>query len=232
MRLYPSQERGTADHGWLKSHHSFSFASYYNPEFIQFRSLRVINEDWIAPETGFGTHPHADMEIITYVVSGAVTHADTLGSQEVVRAGEIQMMSAGTGVRHSEHNRAASEPLHLLQIWLFPKAQGLEPRYQQKAYSPIELERSWIHLVSDRDGAGLVQINQDANLYATKAQAGDQRELGLGSDRYGWVQLIEGEVEIGGQILKAGDALFGHASEFAPTMKVLEPTHALLFELA
>ncbi|HEX9506769.1 MAG TPA: pirin family protein, partial [Myxococcales bacterium] len=172
MQIRRSRERGHFDHGWLNTYHTFSFGDYYDPEHEAFRSLRVLNEDVVAADTGFPAHPHRDMEIVTYVLEGGLQHRDSMGNGSVMRPGDVQRMSAGKGVRHSEYNASKSEPVHLLQIWIYPERNGLAPGYEQKAFSAAE-KRGKLRLVASRDGReGSVTIHQDAELYATLVGAG------------------------------------------------------------
>jgi len=200
-----SNERGHAEHGWLDSYHTFSFADYYDPAHQHFRDLRVINEDYVAPEMGFGMHPHRDMEIITYVVSGALQHKDSMGNTAVMRAGDVQRISAGTGILHSEINASTKEPVHLLQIWIIPDHKGATPRYAEKSYAQAEPGK--LHLVASKTGReGSIPINQDANLYLGKLRTGETVAQVLGAKRYGWLQLIKGELNVNGTKLQPGDA--------------------------
>lgn len=234
VQLRRAADRGHFDRGWLKSAHTFSFGHYYDPDFIHFRALRVINEDYVQPQTGFATHPHQNMEIITYVLSGEVTHEDTLGSRAVVKPGEIQMMSAGTGVEHSEHNRHASEVLHLLQIWIVPNQMNLKPRYQQVAFDQQQQSKDWTLLVSGMDGSGLTQISQDVSLYTTKMHKRDTRLITGDSSRFFWIQVVSGAVELDGVMAKAADALYGAIDELTSSKleSVDDQTHLLYFDLA
>ncbi len=229
LRVRRAEERGHANHGWLDTWHTFSFAGYYDPEHMGFRALRVINDDTVAPGTGFDTHPHRDMEIITYVLSGAVQHRDSMGNGRVIRPGEFQYMSAGTGVMHSEFNPSETKPGHFLQIWLLPRQKGLKPRYQEKSVARAGSGR--LHLITS--GAGRdnsIQINQDADLYVAKLQPGEKVTHKLAAERYAWVHVAEGEVQLNGQGLKAGDG----AAVSAETELALEAgskAQVLLFDL-
>src|SRR6201996_1528730 len=185
-----SEKRGHAEHGWLESHHTFSFADYYDPAHSHFRTLRVINEDHVAPEMGFGMHPHRDMEIITYVVSGALQHKDSMGNTAVMRAGDVQRISAGTGILHSEINASTKEPVHLLQIWILPDHKGATPGYAEKSYAQAATGK--LHLVASKTGRdGSISINQDAGLYLGKLAEGETLAHVLGAQRHGWLQLIK-----------------------------------------
>ena len=201
-----SDERGHANFGWLDSRHSFSFGEYHDPRHMGFSDLRVINEDHIAGGGGFGTHPHRDMEIVTYVLAGALEHKDSTGTSAVMRPGDVQRMTAGTGIRHSEYNASRLEPVHLLQIWLLPEANGLQPGYEQTSFTTEE-KRGRLRLVASRDGRnGSVTINQDADLYATILTGGDTVQHRLRPGRQAWLQVIRGDVAVNGLRLTAGDA--------------------------
>ena len=200
-----SEDRGGADHGWLSTRHTFSFAHYRDPGFMGFRSLRVINEDHVAPGTGFGEHPHENMEIITYILSGALEHKDSLGTGSIIRPGDVQRMSAGTGVRHSEFNPSQNEEVHLLQIWILPNKIGIEPSYEQKRFND-EDKNGKLQLIGSQDGRqGSVRIHQDVNLYASKLSRG--QEIGFSPDpkRFGWLQVARGEISVNDISLGAGD---------------------------
>ena len=178
MNILKSGERGHANHGWLDSYHTFSFADYYDPKHMNFRALRVINEDFVAPGMGFDTHPHSDMEIITYIVKGALQHRDSMGNSAVMRAGDIQRISAGSGIMHSEFNASKSEPVHLLQIWLVPDRKGVKPGYVEKSFAKAEPGK--LHLATSKTGRdGSIPINQDADLYFSKLEAGQKADLAL-----------------------------------------------------
>lgn len=207
MRVMKSHERGRANHGWLESWHSFSFADYYNPQAMGFRALRVINEDTIAGASGFPTHGHRDMEIITYMVDGELTHKDTLGNTEVIKRGEVQRMSAGTGVRHSEFNMQSEKKAHLLQIWILPDAENHKPSYGQKDFSK-EFDSQKLVLTVSADGRdGSLQMNQDASLYVGRWKKAERIEKDLDPKRSAWVQVIKGPLTVNGQVLEEGDAL-------------------------
>ena len=206
LTLRKSGERGYADHGWLKSFHSFSFANYYDPKHMGFGNLRVINEDRIAPGTGFGTHGHHDMEIISYVLSGSLAHKDTLGNIKAIPPGDVQRMSAGSGVQHSEFNHAKGETTHFLQIWLEPNVSGIPPSYEQKTFREAD-KRGRLRLVASADGAeGSVSIHADARVYAGLFDGDESFQLSLGSDRKGYVHLVRGELQVNGERLSGGDA--------------------------
>ena len=200
-----AETRGSADHGWLKARHTFSFANYYDPTRIQFGNLRVINEDRVAPGQGFGTHPHRDMEIITYIIDGAVEHKDSMGNGTVIKAGEIQRMTAGTGVLHSEFNPSDDEELHLLQIWILPEKNALEPGYEQSMFNR-EDKLNRLRLVGSRDGRdGSLTIHQDVDLYASVLQKGQTLTHEVGSGRKIFIQVIRGNIAVNDQSLAAGD---------------------------
>jgi redox-sensitive bicupin YhaK (pirin superfamily) len=206
ITLRKSQDRGFADHGWLKSFHSFSFAGYYDPQHMGWGNLRVINEDRIAPGTGFGTHGHRDMEIISYVLEGELAHRDTLGNVKGIPPGDVQRMSAGTGVKHSEFNHAEGRPTHFLQIWIEPDVQGIEPSYEQKTFSEAE-KRGRLRLVASPDGAGgSVRIHADARMHAGLFDGEEAAELEIGAGRKAYVHLIRGELQVNGKTLSGGDA--------------------------
>ncbi|MBD2306891.1 pirin family protein [Chroococcidiopsis sp. FACHB-1243] len=231
ITLRQSQERGHANHGWLDSYHTFSFANYYDPSHMGFRSLRVINEDRVQPGRGFGTHGHRDMEILTYVLEGALEHKDSIGNGEIVRPGEVQRMSAGTGIMHSEFNSSATEPVHLLQIWILPDRQSLEPSYEQKAFSVAERQGK-LRLIAAKDGRnGAVTIHQDVDLYSAILQPQDRVTYQLQPNRYAWLQVARGAVTLNGHHLMAGD---GVATSAAELLEISSDRDAeiLLFDLA
>ena len=206
IRLRKSQDRGYADHGWLKSYHSFSFAGYYDPEHMGFGNLRVINEDRIAPGTGFGNHGHRDMEIISYVLAGELAHRDTMGNVKGIPPGDVQRMSAGTGVMHSEFNHAPQQTTHFLQIWIEPNQRGIPPSYEQKTFADDD-KRGRLRLVASPDSAeGSVKIHADARLYAGLFDGEEAADLQLATGRKGYVHLVRGELEVNGRELKGGDA--------------------------
>ena len=205
--LRRSAERGYADHGWLKSHHSFSFADYFDPAHMGYGNLRVINEDRVAPGTGFGTHGHRDMEIVSYVLEGALGHQDSIGNGATIRPGDVQRMSAGSGIRHSEFNHAAGATTHFLQIWILPEARDLEPGYEQKHF-PAESKRGVLKLVAAPDGRdGAVRLNADAAIYAGLFDGDERAELVLDPRRLGYVHVVRGALSVNGQRLEAGDAM-------------------------
>lgn len=230
ITLRPSDQRGHFDHGWLNTYHTFSFASYYDPSHMGFRDLRVINEDYVLGGNGFGTHPHRDMEIITYVLEGALEHRDSMGNGSVMVPGDVQRMSAGTGVTHSEYNHSETDRVHLLQIWLLPERSGLKPGYEQKAFTPDE-KRGVLRLIASHDGRdGSVTINQDVDLYATLLEGGEAVQHALGADRHAWVQVIRGTITLNGHTMGAGD---GAAASGEPALEISASGSAelLLFDL-
>jgi redox-sensitive bicupin YhaK (pirin superfamily) len=205
-KLRKANDRGRANHGWLDTHFTFSFADYYDPQHMGFRSLRVINDDRVAPGGGFDTHPHRDMEIITYVLSGALEHKDSMGNGRVIRPGEFQYMAAGTGVQHSEFNPSKDEPAHLLQIWIQPDRKGAAPRYDEKKLNGAKSGE--LHLVASKSGRDQsIAINQDADLFLARLNAGERVTHSLQSGRHAWVHVAKGEVAVNGQPLQAGDAV-------------------------
>lgn len=228
IRLRPAEERGETKIGWLDSRHSFSFNDYYDPAHMNFRSLRVINEDWVAPGQGFGTHPHRDMEILTYVLEGALEHRDSMGTGAVIRPGELQKMSAGTGITHSEFNPSPKSPVHLLQIWIQPDRKGLKPAYEQHTFSNGELDGGF-QLIAGPQGA--ISIHQDADLYAARLEAGQQTAHSLKPGRHAWVQLARGQVRLNGTEMKAGDGA-AVSGEEKLAFEALAPSEILLFDLA
>jgi redox-sensitive bicupin YhaK (pirin superfamily) len=205
FNIIQSETRGAADHGWLRAKHTFSFADYYDPERVEFGSLRVINEDRIAPGKGFGAHPHRDMEIITYIIDGIIEHKDSMGNGTTITPGEVQRMTAGTGVRHSEFNHSQDKELHLLQIWIYPEKNGLEPGYEQTRFTR-EDKLNRLRLVGSRDGRdGSVTIHQDVNLYSSILEAGNDVTLELANERKVFLQVIRGDIAVNGKSLAAGD---------------------------
>jgi redox-sensitive bicupin YhaK (pirin superfamily) len=230
ITIRKSNERGHAQHGWLESWHTFSFADYHDPRHMHFRSLRVINEDHIAAGGGFPTHPHRDMEIITYVVSGAVAHRDSTGGHGVIKAGDLQHMSAGTGVEHSEANASASEPVHLLQIWIVPEKNGLPPSYSQTSLADLQKNGALTLVGSHEGGEHLLKINQDVRLFVGKLAAGEKSEQAIAPGRYAWVQLIDGTLELNGQELHRGDAASVKEEQLLRFV-AKDDSHFLLFDL-
>jgi redox-sensitive bicupin YhaK (pirin superfamily) len=231
LNIRPAEQRGHAEHGWLDSHHSFSFADYYDPQHMGFGALRVINEDRVAPAMGFGGHPHRDMEIISYVLEGALQHRDSIGTGSVIRPGDVQRMSAGSGVTHSEFNASKSEPVHFLQIWLVPTARGIQPSYEQKTFS-AEDKRGRLRVVAAPDARdGSVTIHTDAVVYAGLFDAGERAELALNKARRAWVQVVRGEVTVNGSALKAGDGA-AISEETALAIEGVHDAEVLVFDLA
>lgn len=208
-----SNERGHADHGWLDSHHTFSFANYYDPKQMGYRSLRVINEDRVAEGRGFGAHPHRDMEILSYVLKGKLAHKDSMGHVEVLGPNEIQKMSAGTGVTHSEYNGSDTEPVHFLQIWIEPKSRGTKPNYEQLKFEPAEKLDRFKLLASPEKVAGAATINQDANVSVAELTPGKQLTYPLGNNRHAWLHVIDGNVTVNGKTLHTGDAIAADQEE-------------------
>ena len=199
------QERGHFDHGWLDTYHTFSFAGYYDPRFMRFRSLRVINEDRVEPGQGFQPHDHRDMEIITVVLEGALEHKDSMGNGSIIRPGDIQRMSAGTGITHSEFNASNTEAVHLLQIWIVPDRQGYEPSYEQRTLT-VEERQGRLQLLASPDGTGQsVKIHQDVRLYASHLQQDGDLAIDLSTGRHAWLQMIKGEIDLNGITLTSGD---------------------------
>ena len=226
-----SDERGGDDFGWLNTHFTFSFDQYYDPRFMGFRSLRVMNEDWVQPGQGFPLHPHRDMEIITYVLEGALEHKDSLGTGEVIRPGDGQRMSAGRGIRHSEANPSKTDPVHLLQIWITPDRTGHEPGYEQKTFPEAE-KRGRLRLIASPDGKdGSVTIHQDAKLYVSLLAPGQEVKHELDKGRYAWLQVAKGAAELNGKPLNQGDGA-AVSEEQKLTIKGTKDAEVLLFDLA
>jgi len=231
ITIRKSEERGHFDLGWLDTYHTFSFDQYYDPAHMHFRTLRVINEDRVAAGQGFPTHSHRDMEIITYILSGILEHRDSMGNGSVIRPGDVQRMSAGTGVAHSEYNPSESEGVHLLQIWIMPRERNLPPGYEQKAFTEDERRGRW-RLVASPDGRdGSVTIQQDARLYATIADANSTIEHSFDANRYGWAQVARGTVSINDVELKQGDGA-ALRNESLIKLTAHDDAEVLLFDLA
>lgn len=229
--VHGRSDRSRSQTGWLDSYHTFSFGSFYDPNRMGFRSLRVINDDRIAPGAGFPTHGHRDMEILTYVLSGAVEHQDSLGTGSVIRPGDVQIMSAGIGIEHSEFNHSQTESLHLLQIWILPEQQGLLPRYEQKAFSPEE-KRGQLRLVAAKDGRdAAVTIHQDVDIYASILEPGDVVNYHVKPNRYAWLQIAQGVATLHGEELRAGDGVQINGEEKLE-IGTSVGTEFLLFDLA
>jgi redox-sensitive bicupin YhaK (pirin superfamily) len=230
MIIRRANERGHADHGWLNSFHTFSFADYYDPKFMGFRSLRVINEDRVEPSKGFGTHGHKDMEIISYVLEGTLSHKDSMGTNGIIKPGDVQRMSAGTGVRHSEFNGSNDELVHFLQIWIVPDKANHAPGYEQKNFADTE-KRGRLRLVASPDGRdGSVSIHQNAKLYAGLFDGSESASFDLAAGRHAWIHVAKGQVKVNGEILKAGDAA---AIDNAGKIEISggEKAEVLLFDL-
>jgi quercetin 2,3-dioxygenase len=224
-----SEERGHVNHGWLDTYHSFSFGEYYDPQQMGFRTLRVINDDKVAAGGGFGTHPHRDMEIITYVLSGALEHKDSMGNGRIIKPGEFQYMAAGTGVTHSEFNPSKSEPVHLLQIWIIPEKRGLKPAYAER--SAADVKEGEVALIASKAGRdGSMTINQDADLLLARLGAGQKATHRLAPGRHAWVHVAEGEVTVNGDTLRAGDAV-ALTDESAVELAGVKRAQALIFDL-
>ncbi|NEP90377.1 MAG: pirin family protein [Okeania sp. SIO2C2] len=226
-----AEARGHANYGWLDTHHTFSFVNYFDREYMGFRSLRVINEDRVSPNNGFGTHGHRDMEIITYVLEGALEHQDSAGNGAVLYPGEVQHMSTGTGIMHSEYNHSKSEEVHFLQIWLLPNSRSLKPTYNQR-YFDIEKNSGKLNLIVAKDGRnGALKINQDVDLFAGVLKEGDRFSYSFDAERYGWVQVARGEIDLNDLSLKAGDgAALSEINDVYITAK--SDAEILLFDLA
>ena len=230
ITIRPSSQRGDADHGWLHSRHSFSFADYHDPAHMGFRSLRVINEDKVAPGRGFGTHSHRDMEIISYVLEGSIEHKDSMGTGSIIKPGDVQRMTAGTGVQHSEYNHSKQEPVHFLQIWIVPEAARLKPSYEQKTFSAEE-KQGKLRLVAAQGGRdGAVTVHQDMALYATLL-APDERVIHTIERGHAWVQVVRGVITLNGEELEAGDGA-AVSDERELTIEGVEAAEVLLFDLA
>lgn len=230
IQVRPSEERGHANHGWLDSRFTFSFADYYDPKHVHFRGLRVINEDYVSGGKGFGMHPHRDMEILTWVRSGQLEHADTMGNRERISVDELQVMSAGTGLMHSEYNPLPDTPVHLLQIWIFPEAKGLAPRYEQKKFDPAARQGKF-QVIASRDAReGSLQIFTDAALYAADLKEGEKTEFTSGAGRGQWLQVVKGGLVVNGVELKEGDGA-AVEGEAALAVEAKADAHVLLFDL-
>lgn len=230
IKIRKSQERGFADHGWLKSYHTFSFADYYDPKHMHFGNLRVINEDYIAAGAGFGKHPHADMEIITYVVSGALSHEDSMKNSSTILPNEVQIMSAGSGVFHSEFNHEKNSKTHLLQIWILPKEKQIAPRYGQKSFADDFKKNDFVLVVSGSGRDKSLQINQDTEIFVAKFSAGKNFDFDIKEKRRIWIQLIKGEISVNGLELENGDAA-AISDERKISIKAKKDSEFLLFDL-
>ena len=231
ISIRQAKERGHFDHGWLNTYHTFSFDQYYDPRHMGFRNLRVINEDFVAGGRGFPTHGHRDMEIITYILEGALKHEDSMGNGSVIRPGDVQRMTAGTGVRHSEKNASDTERVHLLQIWILPHTVGLEPGYEQKDFTEDE-RRGQLRLIASEDGRdGSVHLNQDVSLFASILPAGQEIEHTMDERRHAWIQVARGSIVVNGENAEQGDGVMV-AGESNLKIKALGDTEILLFDLA
>ncbi len=231
IRVRRSAERGHFDHGWLDTYHTFSFAEYHDAAHMGFRKLRVINEDRVAPGKGFGTHGHRDMEILTYILQGALEHKDSMGNGSVIRPGDVQRMSAGTGVTHSEFNASKAEPVHLLQIWILPERANLKPGYEQNTFTPEERSNRLRLVASGDPRDGAVRIHQDADVFASILDPGKEVRHALRAGRHAWVQVARGAVKLNGQALSAGDGA-AVGGEDALRVAASAPSEVLLFDLA
>jgi redox-sensitive bicupin YhaK (pirin superfamily) len=229
INILKANQRGHANHGWLDSYHTFSFADYFNPQWTGYHSLRVINDDLVMPGMGFGTHPHRDMEIITYLLSGAIEHKDSMGNGRVIKAGEVQYMAAGSGVRHSEFNPSNEEASHFLQIWIQPDEKGVKPRYAEKSLRDAETGK--LHLVTSKSGRdGSIAIHQDADLWLGKLEAGQKISQPLADGRHAWLHVAEGEIVVNGKTLAGGDAAAVDGEEKL-NLSANKPSQVLLFDL-
>lgn len=230
IQVRKSKERGHANHGWLDSHHTFSFSNYYDPKYTGFRDLLVINEDRVSAGEGFGTHGHENMEIVSYVLDGELAHKDSMGTGSTLKYGDVQRMSAGTGVRHSEFNGSKEKPVHFLQIWITPKKDGIKPSYEEKKYS-TEDKRNKLKLIVSPDGQdGSMKINQDAMIYASILDEGKDVSLKLAAGRYSWVQVARGSVELNGTVLHEGDGA-SISDEQKLELKAKKASEVLVFDL-
>jgi len=226
-----ADERGHADHGWLDTRHTFSFADYHDPKYLGFRGLRVINEDRVQPGQGFPPHGHRDMEIVSYVLAGALEHKDSMGTGSVIRPGDVQRMSAGTGVRHSEYNHSKDEPVHFLQVWILPERQGLEPGYEQRHFSDAD-KRAGLRLIASREGTdGSVTIHADARIYAAVVEQGQRLRHALAEHRHAWLQVARGAITLNDRPLVHGDGA-AVSGEPALTIAGAERAEVLVFDLA
>lgn len=231
MKIRRAHERGHANHGWLDTHHTFSFAHYYDPEQMGFRSLRVINDDTVSPGRGFGTHGHRDMEIVSYVLEGALEHKDSMGTGSVLRPGDVQRMTAGTGVSHSEFNHSADEPVHFLQIWILPERSGLTPEYEEKHFAEEE-KRAQLRLIVSPDGRdGSLRLHQDASIYASILGDGETVHHDLPEGRHAWLQVAYGQLTVNGQPFATGDGV-AFSDEARLTISGRSEAELLLFDLA
>jgi redox-sensitive bicupin YhaK (pirin superfamily) len=229
IAIRKSEDRGAADHGWLSTHYTFSFSDYYDPNFMGFRTLRVMNEDVVEATKGFDTHPHDNMEILTYVLDGSLEHKDTMGNHSQIKKGEFQLMTAGTGIKHSEFNPSKKDPVHLLQIWIVPEKKGLKPEYQQKNFAD---HIQGLKLVVSPEGKeGSLKIHQDARIYLGRFESGQETELPLSTGRHAWVQVVRGNVSINGTVLKQGDGA-SVSGEKKISIRADQGSEFLLFDLS
>ncbi|MEW4488816.1 pirin family protein [Thalassoglobus sp. JC818] len=231
LTVRKANDRGSADHGWLKTSHTFSFSTYHDPKHIHFRTLRVMNEDWVAPGEGFGTHPHKDMEIVTYVLEGALEHRDSMGNGEILRPGEFQRMTAGTGITHSEFNPSSDEPVHLYQIWIFPEEKGLEPSYEQKSFDDELMRNQLLRVASRSQQGGSLKIHQDAEIFLSRLDPGQSVEHPIAPGRHAWLQVLRGSVSLTGEELEAGDGV-AVSDEASLAIHSSDSSEILLFDLA
>lgn len=230
IQLRKSNERGHFNHGWLKTFHTFSFADYYDPKFMGFRDLRVINEDFVKAGQGFGTHGHRDMEIITYILEGSLQHKDSMGNTAIIKPGEVQRMSAGTGVQHSEFNPDNLADVHLLQIWILPEKEGVKPSYAQKSFDDDLKQKEFVLVASKTGAKGSITMNQDVNLYIGRLKKNGQVEFHPEEGRGVWIQVSKGGLHLNGNALKSGDGA-AIEKESSLTLKALEDSEFLLFDL-
>lgn len=230
LTLRKSGERGHADHGWLKTHHTFSFADYHDSRWMGFRSLRVLNDDVVLPGMGFGRHPHRDMEILTYILSGQLEHRDSMGNGRILKAGEVQYMAAGTGVEHSEFNPSSTDPVHLLQIWIVPDQRGVEPRYADRSFAGVASGRL-LRIASKAGQEGAIAIHQDADLWLAHLEPGQGVTHSLSHGRHAWVHVADGEAFLNGQRLGGGDAA-ALSDETTVKIEATQDSRILLFDLA
>ena len=231
IQLRKASERGHANHGWLDTYHTFSFSTYRDPQHMGFRALRVMNEDRVAPGQGFGTHPHQDMEIVTYVLEGALEHKDSMGNGEVLRPGEFQRMTAGTGITHSEFNPSQSDPVHLYQIWLFPERKGLEPSYEQKQFPTSQLQDQLRLVASPSAAEGSLTIHQDARIYLAKITNGHQVDYQIAHSRHAWMQVLRGSIAVNGLEMQTSDGA-AISDEVALVVRATNDAEIMLFDLA
>lgn len=231
MSIMKSQDRGGANHGWLRSQHTFSFADYYNPSAMAFRALRVINEDWISGGQGFDTHPHRDMEIITVVLEGSLKHKDSMGNSTVILPGEVQRMSAGTGILHSEYNNETSKDTHLLQIWIMPQEYGIKPSYGQKSFVEDLKSKNLVLAVSKDGRDGSISMNQNADVYLGRLTANEEMTYSIKPDRHIWIQMTKGELSVNGKTLVTGDAIAMSGETHLAMRGAGEKAEFILFDL-